>query len=399
MSAMGEPLAIEGGRPVRDRLLPYGRQTIDDADVAAVVATLRSDWLTTGPAVAEFERRFAEVVGARHAVAVSSGTAALHAAAFAAGIGPGDEAVTTPLTFVATSNAVLYQGGRPVFADIDAGRLTIDPASIERALTPRTKAILPVHYAGQPCDLDAIHALARARGLRVIEDAAHALGAEYRGLRIGALSDLTVFSLHPVKHVTSGEGGVVTTNDAELADRVRRFRNHGLASDAAARNASGAVYSEMVDLGFNYRITDIQCALATAQLGKLAASLARREAIAQRYRSALAEQHGVTLPSMAGDVRHAWHIFPIVLDLDRLSADRQAIFAALRAENIGVTVHYVPAYWHPYYARLGYRRGLCPVAEDLAARVLTLPMFPAMSDADVDDVVTALAKVLGHYAR
>jgi perosamine synthetase len=396
---MGEPLAIEGGRPVRSRLLPYGRQTIDDADVAAVVATLRSDWLTTGPAVAEFERRFADVVSARYAVAVSSGTAALHAAASAAGVGPGDEAITTPLTFVATANAVLYQGGRPVFADIDSARLTIDPASIERLLTSRTKAIMPVHYAGQPCDLDAIQALARARGLRVIEDAAHALGARYRGRPIGALSDLTVFSLHPVKHVTSGEGGVVTTDDADLADRLRRFRNHGLAADATTRNASGAIYSEMVDLGFNYRITDIQCALATTQLGKLDASLARREAIASRYRTALREQRGMTMPMVAGDVRHAWHIFPILLELDRLAVDRQTIFAALRAENIGVTVHYIPAYWHPYYERLDYPRGLCPVAEDTAARLLTLPMFPGMTDADVDDVVTALAKVLGHYTR
>jgi perosamine synthetase len=396
---MGEPLAIDGGRPVRSRLLPYGRQTIDDADVAAVVATLRSDWLTTGPAVAELERRFADLVSARYAVAVSSGTAALHAAAFAAGIGPGDEAVTTPLTFVATSNAVLYQGGRPVFADIDPKRLTIAPASIEPLLTSRTKAIIPVHYAGQPCDLDAIHAIARARGLRVIEDAAHALGAAYRGRPVGALSDLTIFSFHPVKHVTSGEGGVVTTNDADLADRVRRFRNHGLAADAATRNASGALYSDMVDLGFNYRITDIQCALATTQLGKLDASLARREAIARRYRSALGEQRVLTMPMIADGVRHAWHIFPILLELERLAVDRQRIFAALRAENIGVAFHYVPAYWHQYYERLGYRRGLCPVAEDITGRLLTLPMFPAMSDADVDDVVTALAKVLGHYAR
>jgi perosamine synthetase len=396
---MGEPLAIEGGRPVRNRLLPYGRQTIDDADVAAVVATLRSDWLTTGPAVAELERCFADLVSARYAVAVSSGTAALHAAAFAAGIGPGDEAITTPLTFVATSNAVLYQGGRPVFADIDAKRLTIAPASIEPLLTSRTKAIMPVHYAGQPCDLDAIHAIARARRLRVIEDAAHALGAEYHGRLVGALSDLTIFSFHPVKHVTSGEGGVVTTNDADLAERLRRFRNHGLAADAAARNASGALYSGMVDLGFNYRITDIQCALATTQLGKLEASLTRREAIARRYRSALGEQRGLTMPTTASDVRHAWHIFPILLDLERLAMDRERIFAALRAENIGVALHYIPAYWHPYYERLGYRRGLSPVAEDVCGRLLTLPMFPAMSDADVDDVVTALAKVLGHYAR
>lgn len=394
---MSEMLAIDGGRPVRPTWLPYGRQAIDDDDVQAVAAALRDDFVTTGPRVAEFERRFAAAVSARHAVAVSSGTAALHASVFAAGVGPGDEVVTTPLTFVATSNAVLYQGGVPRFADVRADALTLDPDALRAAIGPRTRALLPVHFAGQPCDLDRLHQIARDRKLRVIEDAAHALGAEYHGRRVGSLSDLTVFSLHPVKHITSGEGGVVTTDDDELAERVRRFRNHGLATDTASRRAQGALHSEMVDLGFNYRLTDVQCALGLSQLGKLDRFLAGRERVAERYIAALKDQPALTVPGVALDVRHAWHLFPVLLDLERLTVDRARVFHALRAENIGVTVHYVPAYLHPYYARLGYPRGLCPVAEDLAGRVLSLPMYPAMTDADVDDVVTALRKVLGHY--
>jgi len=396
---VSDRLAIHGGRPVRTSLLPYGRQLIDEDDIRAVVEALRADLVTTGPTVGEFERRFAERVGAKYAVAVSSGTAALHAAAFAAGIGPGDEVVTTPLTFVGTSNAVVYLGGRPVFSDICAGTLNLDPALLETQLTSRTRAVIPVHFAGQPCDLDAIHTVARARGLRVIEDAAHALGAEYRGQRIGSRSDLVVFSLHPVKHITTGEGGVVTTNDAELAARLRRFRNHGFAVDAKDRQARGLLYAEMVDLGFNYRLTDIQCALGLSQLGKLDEFVARRQVVGERYRSELKGLAGLALPALGDGVRHAWHLFPVLLELERLAVDRATIFAALRAENIGVTLHYVPAYWHPYYERLGYRRGLCPRAEAISERIMTLPIFPAMRDGDVEDVVAALRKVLGHYLR
>lgn len=394
---MGDRLALHGGPPVRPRLLPYGRQVVDDDDVRAVAQTLQSDFLTTGPQVAEFEADFAARVGARHAVAVSSGTAGLHLAVLAAGVGAGDDVVTTPLTFVASANAVLYAGGRPVFADIRPDTLNVDATALEAALTPRTRALLPVHFAGQPCDLEPIHRLARARGLAVIEDAAHALGAEYRGRRLGALSNLTVFSLHPVKHVTTGEGGVVTTGDAALAARLRRLRNHGLDVDAAERQARGHLHAEMVELGFNYRLTDIQCALGRSQLGKLDRFLARREAIALRYRSALHDTPGLTLPRVAPGVRHAWHLFPVLLDPGCLAADRATIHAALRAENIGVTVHYAAAYRHPYYAGLGYRPGLCPVAEDVCARILSLPLSAGLTDADVDDVVTAVSKVLEHF--
>jgi UDP-4-amino-4,6-dideoxy-N-acetyl-beta-L-altrosamine transaminase len=396
---VAERLAIHGGRPVREALLPYGRHAIDEDDVAAVVAALRGALITTGPAVAAFERGFAEAVGARHAVAVSSGTAALHTAVFAAGLGPGDEAVTTPLTFVATSNAVLYQGATPVFADVRRDTLTLDPSAAAAALTPRTRALMPVHFAGQACDVEAWAALARARGLTLIQDAAHALGAESRGRRIGGGPGLTIFSLHPVKHVTTGEGGVITTDDPALAERMRRFRNHGLATDAATRDTHGRLWAEMVDLGYNYRITDIQAALGLSQLAKLERFLARREAIAERYVAALKDQPGLALPEVVPDARHAWHIFPVLLEPARLTGDRGAVYAALRAENIGVTFHYVPAYWHPYYAARGYARGLCPVAEDAAERLLTLPLFPGMTEGDVADVLTAVRKVLGYYLR
>ena len=396
---MTERLAIEGGRPVRASLLPYGRQLIGEDDVAAVTAVLRGPFLTTGPTVAEFEARFAARVGARHAVAVSSGTAALHAAMFAGGVGAGDEVVTTPLTFVGTANAALYLGARPVFADIHADTLNLDVARVEAALTPRTRVLAPVDFAGQPCELAALRALARARGLLVVEDGAHALGAEVSGRPVGALSDLTIFSLHPVKHVTTGEGGVVTTDDAELARRVRRFRNHGIATESVERQATGALWSPMVDLGFNYRLTDIQSALGLSQLPKLEQFLVAREAIAERYLVALKDLAGLTAPRVAPEVRHAWHIFPVLVEPARLRVGRDEVFAALRAEGIGVTLHYVPAYWHPYYERLGYARGLGPIAEGATSRLFSLPIFPGMSDADVEDVVAALWKVLGHYRR
>jgi len=396
---MAERLALHGGAPVRARLLPYGRQQLDEADVAAVVECLRGDWLTTGPRVAEFERRVAERVGVRHAVAVSSGTAALHTAAFAAGLGPGDEAVVPPLTFAATANAVLYQGATPVFADVRPDTLTLDPARVREKLTPRTRAIVAVDFAGHPADLDELRELARARGLALLDDAAHALGAEYRGRPVGGQADLTTFSFHPVKHVTTGEGGMVVTDDAALAARAARFRNHGITTGAAERFQSGEWFYEMADLGFNYRLTDVQCALGLSQLAKLDRFLARRAAIAARYREALGSLAGVALQAVAPDVRHAWHIFPLLLDLERLAADRRAIFTALRAEGIGVNVHYIPVYWHPYYQRLGYPKGLCPVAERAYERLLTLPLFPAMEDRDVEDVVTAVRRVITHYAR
>ena len=388
-------LAIHGGPPVREALLPYGRQTLTEADVAAATEVLRSDWLTTGPKVAEFEEAIADYVDAQHAVSFSSGTAALHAAVLAAGLKPGDEAITTPLTFCATANAALYGGGTPVFADVRDENLTIDPKEVERRITPRTKALLPVDYAGQPADLDALLALADRHELLVIEDAAHALGAKYRSRMVGSISHMSVFSFHAVKHLTTGEGGMVTTNNSDFAQRLREVRNHGIDSDARARQAAGHWHYEMTTLGFNYRLTDIACALGLAQLPRLSANLARRRAIAARYGKALATVPSLTLPIVAADVTSAWHLYPVRVDA---SIDRAEVFNALRAEGLGVNVHYIPVHLHPYYrSRFGYRGGEFPIAETASRRLISLPMFHGMTDEDVDDVIFAVEKVMNYF--
>jgi perosamine synthetase len=397
-SSRQEVLAVEGGTPVRNTLLPYGRQAIGEDDIQAVVDVLRSDWLTTGPKVGEFEEACAAWVGAKHAVSFSSGTAALHGCAFAAGLKPGDEAITTPMTFAATANCVLYQGATPVFADVSADTLNLDPEKAAARITPRTRAILPVDYAGHPAEMDAILNLAQRHGLAVIEDASHALGAEYRNHRVGSIADMTVFSFHPVKQLTTGEGGMVTTDRADYAESLRRFRNHGISSDAHQRRNAGECHYEMVLLGFNYRLTDIACALGISQLKKLDANLARRREIAARYATAFRDLAGVTAPAIGADVKPAWHLYPICLNLDQLRADRAQIFRALRAENIGVNVHYIPVHLHPYYRnRFGYQGGEYPVAEDAYERLISLPLFHGMDDSAVDDVVQAVWKVVGHY--
>ena len=399
-SVNAQALAIDGGSPVRATLLPYGRQSVDDADVQAVVEVLRSDWLTTGPKVVEFEEAFAARVGAAHAVSFSSGTAGLHAAAFAAGLTAGDEAITTPMTFAATANCVLYQGATPVFADVSSDTLNLDPDQVAGKISGKTRALIAVDYAGHPADLNAIRKLADQHELTVIEDACHALGAEYDGRSIGSVADLTVFSFHPVKHITTGEGGMVTTNNSKFAETLRRFRNHGISSDARQRQSAGQWHYEMVLLGFNYRLPDIVCALGIEQLKKLDANLARRREIAARYTDAFREIPGIIPPTVRPEVNPAWHLYPIRLDLKKLSADRGQIFRALRAENIGVNVHYIPVHLHPYYReRFGYSGGEFPIAEDAYARLISLPMFHAMTDQDVSDVVHAVSKVAGHYSR
>lgn len=395
-----ELLAIEGGTPVRKTLLPYGRQSIGEDDIQSVVDVLRSDWLTTGPKVGEFEEAFAFRVGARHAVSFSSGTAALHGAAFAAGLKPGDEAITSPMTFAATANCVLYQGATPVFVDVTADTLNLDPEGVAVRITPRTRAILPVDYAGHPADLDAILEVAERHGMVVIEDGCHALGAEYRGRRTGSIADMTVFSFHPVKHVATGEGGMVTTDRADYAETLRRFRNHGISSDARQRQHDGQWRYEMVLLGFNYRLTDVACALGVSQLKKLEANLLRRREIAARYAAAFRELAGITPPAVRAGVNPAWHLYPIRLNLERLTTDRAQVFRALRAENIGVNVHYIPVHCHPYYRdRFGYRGGEYPIAEDAYQRLISLPMFHGMNDEDVDDVIRAVNKIAAHYSR
>jgi perosamine synthetase len=393
-----ETLAIHGGTPVRDKLLPYGRQTIDDADIAAVVETLKSDWLTTGPKVAEFEERFAAWVGARYAVSFSSGTAALHGTAFAAGLGSGDEAITTPLTFCASANCVLYQGANPVFADVSPDTLNLDPVEVSRKFNSRTKAIIAVDYAGHPAPLAELQDMARAQSALLIEDASHALGAEYQGKRIGGIADMTVFSFHPVKHLTTGEGGMVTTNDQRLAETLRRFRNHGISSEARQRQDAGQWFYEMVLLGFNYRLTDIACALGLSQLEKLVPNLVRRREIASHYAQAFRDIPSIMIPPVREGVNPAWHLYPIRLKLEVLAEGRAEIFRALRAENIGVNVHYIPVHKHPYYRERFPSQPSYPVAEDAYERLISLPMFHSMTAQDVEDVIHAVRKVIGCFA-
>lgn len=397
-TASRDQLAIHGGPPVRKTFLPYGHQSIDEADIQAVVDTLRSDWLTTGPKVAEFEEAFAARTGAQYAVSFSSGTAALHAAAFTAGLEAGDEAITSPFTFVATSNCVLYQNAVPVFADVSPDTLNLDPDLVATRVTSQTRVILPVDYAGHPADMTPIMELAERRGLVVIEDASHALGAEYKGRPVGSVAHMTVFSFHPVKHITTGEGGMVTTDNPKFAETLRRFRNHGISSDARQRQSAGQWHYEMVLLGFNYRLPDIACALGIQQLKKLDANLVRRRQIAERYASAFLEIPELISPAVRDEVNPAWHLYPVRLDRGKLKTDRGQVFQALRAENIGVNVHYIPVHRHPYYSeRFGYRGGEYPVAEDAYDRLISLPMFHGMTDEDVDDVIRAVNKVVSHF--
>ncbi|HKM49256.1 MAG TPA: UDP-4-amino-4,6-dideoxy-N-acetyl-beta-L-altrosamine transaminase [Terriglobales bacterium] len=407
LSTKLETLAMQGGTPVRGKLLPYGRQSLDDADVQAVVEVLKSDWLTTGPKVGEFEERFAAWIGVRHAVSFSSGTAALHAAAFAAGLGPGDEAITTPMTFCATANCVLYQGATPVFADVSPDTLNLDPGEVSRKLSSRKssriRAIIAVDYAGHPAALDELGELATKHGALLIEDACHALGAEYKEKRVGGIADMTVFSFHPVKHLTTGEGGMVATNDARLAETLRRFRNHGISSEARERQEAGQWFYEMILLGFNYRLTDIACALGLSQVEKLDANLARRREIAARYTAAFRDLSAILVPAVREGVNPAWHLYPIRLNLGNLSVGRGEIFRALRAENIGVNVHYIPVHQHPYYRERfksdsNFKESY-PVSEDAYERLISLPMFHSMTAQDVEDVIHALCKVVGHYGR
>jgi perosamine synthetase len=392
-------LALEGGKPIRQMLLSYARQSVDEEDIAAVVDVLRSDWLTTGPKVLAFEEAFAARVGAKYAVAVSNGTAALHAAVFAAGIGPGDEVIVPAMTFAASANCVRYLGGTVVFADVRLDSLNLDPERVEAAITPHTRAVITVDYTGQPSDLEQLGELAKRHGLLLIEDASHALGATYHGAPVGAISDLTTFSFHPVKQITTGEGGMITTNNPELAARCRLLRNHGITSDHRQREKAGSWFYEMVDLGYNYRLTDFQCALGLSQLKKLSGWIERRRAIAARYNTAFSSCPEIESPVVMPDREPAWHLYVIRLRTDRLLAGRTKIFQALRAENIGVNVHYIPVPWHPYYQQLGYGKGHWPVAENAYEQMISLPMWPGMIGQDIEDVISAVTKVLDHFRR
>jgi perosamine synthetase len=369
--------------------VPYGRQWVDDDDIAAVVEVLRSDFLTTGPAVARFEAALTRATGARHAVALNSGTSALHAMYFAAGIGPGDEIITSPLTFAATANAGLYLGAAIRFVDVDPDTGNLVPDLVEDAITDHTKAIVPVDFAGHPADYDRLRAIADRHGVHLLADAAHSLGATYKGRTVGSLADASELSFHPVKPVTTAEGGAVVTNRPELARRAARFRTHGITKEPTEldRPDEAQWWYEQHDLGFNYRLTDVQAALGTSQLRRLDRFIARRRAIAAMYDAMLADLEALMLPGRHDDVEPGWHLYVVRV---RDASLRRPLFNRLRAHGLGVQVHYIPVYWHPYYAALGYERGLCPEAERYYAGAISLPIFPAMSDDDVHHVARVI---------
>ena len=392
-------LAINGGIPVREKLLPYGKQFVDQTDISAVIDVLQSDWLTTGPSIVEFEKRFAEQVGAAHGVAVSSGTAGLHCAVYAAGIEAGDEVITSPITFMATANCIRYQGGKVVFADVNPDTLNIDPKKIKECLSSKTKAIIAVDFTGQPADLDAIGEIAKQNNLIFIEDGAHALGATYKNRLVGSIADMTVFSLHPVKHITTGEGGLVVSNNPEFVERLRRFRNHGIMQDHYQRQKKGTWTYDMEEIGYNYRLPELSSVLGISQLQKLPGLLERRVEIAGRYNDAFAGLKQLDLPADYPDCLSAWHLYVIKLNLDSLKTDRDEIFQALRAENIGVNVHYIPVPWLSHYQKLGYKKGGWPIAESVYSRLISLPIWPGMEKADVEDVIMAVKKVLTAYQK
>lgn len=384
----------------RDRYLPYGKQWIDEKDIEAVVKVLKGDYLTTGPAILEFEEKVARYVNSNYAVAFSSGTAALHAACYAAEIGDGDEVITTPITFAASANCVLYQGGTVVFADIDRKTYNIDPKEIERKVTSKTKAIIPVDFTGQPAALEEIHCLAKKYNLIVIEDAAHAIGATYNGEKVGSLSDMTMFSFHPVKHITSGEGGIITTNDKEYYEKLLQFRSHGITRDVDKMQENhGPWYYEMQFLGYNYRMTDIQAALGSSQIDKLDIFIEKRKQIAQIYNEAFREIPQIEIPYQSPRGTSSWHLYIIRLKLNELTVGRKEIFEALQQQKIGVNVHYIPVHILPYYQKLGYQKGSLLKAEELYSEVISLPLFPAMTEEDIQDVIQAVKQTIAYYSK
>ena len=393
-------LAINGGTPVRDTYLAYGKQKIDEDDINSVVKVLKGDYLTTGPIVSEFENSVAKYVGTKYAVAVSNGTAALHMACYAAGISEGDEVLVPAITFAASSNCVLYCGGKPVFIDIDPKSYNIDINKIKEKITNKTKAIIPVDFAGQSVDMDLILKIAEEYNLIVIEDAAHALGSEYKNEKVGSKAHMTEFSFHPVKPITTGEGGVVVTNSKELYEKMILFRSHGITRNSELMTENqGPWYYEQIDLGYNYRLTDIQSALGLSQIKKLDDFILKRREIVNKYNEAFKELKEIVTPFENEYSKSGHHIYVLLLNLDKLKCGRKEIFEALQAENIGVNVHYLPVYLHPYYKKLGYKKGQCPVAEDIYNRMITIPLFPSMTDKDVKDVIKAVKKVLNYYRK
>lgn len=386
-----ESLKYFKNRKTGRKMIPYGRQTIEEDDIQAVVDVLRSDYLTTGPKIAEFEKMVADYVGAKYAVAISNGTSALHAACFAAGIQPGDEVITTPLTFAASSNCVLYCGGTPVFADVDLKTYNIDPEDIRRKITDKTKAIIAVHLAGQPCDMDEIHKIAKEHDLLVIEDGAHALGSVYKGKKVGTLSDMTTFSFHPVKPITTGEGGMIVTDNEEFYQKMMLFRSHGITRDENLMTQNdGSWFYQQLDLGYNYRITDIQCALGCSQMRKLDRFLARRKEIVTRYNEAFADCENIIIPYQLPETESGWHLYIVQVK----NCDRRKVFEALREHGIAVNVHYIPVYLHPYYQEHGYKDVHCRNAEEVYSHIISLPLYPTLTEEQQQYVIETLKYVI-----
>lgn len=394
-------LALYGGEPIRQIKLGYGHQYIDESDIQAVVNVLKSDFLTCGPKVEELEQRLCALTGAAYCTAVSNGTAALHVACLAAGIGPGDEVITTPITFAASANAILYCGGTPVFADIDPETYEIDSASVEAHITEKTKAVIAVDFTGAPCNYEALRSICKKYHLLLIEDAAHSIGTSYRGTPVGSIADLTTFSFHPVKTITAGEGGAVMSHDPKLAQRVLMFARHGITRDQGLLKdlSNSNWYYEQQMLGYNYRLTDIQCALALSQLDKLDRFVARRKELVRRYDEALRELPEARIQKEYEGANTVRHLYILRLDFARLSCDRREFYDAMQAENIGVNVHYIPVYWFPYYRPLGYRKGLCPNAEAYYGSSMTLPLFYGMTGQDQEDVILAVKKLIKHFQK
>jgi len=396
-----ETLAVEGGAPVRSSFLPYHQPLIDADDEGAVVETLRSGWLTTGPRTKGFEKDLAAYAGAAYCVGVNSCTAALHLALEAVGVGSGDEVITSPITFASTANVIVHRGARPVFVDVEPDTFNINPGGIEAALTPRTKALIPVDFAGQPCDLDAIMGIGVRHGLPVIEDAAHALGADYKGRRIGGIADMTCFSFYANKNITSGEGGALTTNRQEWADRITVMALHGLSRDAWKRySAEGYRHWDIIAPGYKYNMFDVQAALVGSQFKKLEAFQIRRDALKARLDAGLKDIAELAFPAERSWGTHAHHLYPIVVRTEMLRADRDVIMNAIQGENIGIGVHFRAVHLHPFYVdTFGFRRGMFPNAEYYSDRAISLPIYPRMTDEDADDVVAAVRKVISHYRR
>ena len=372
------------------KTIPYGHQQIDKSDIASVVRVLKSDWITQGPAVEQFEQAIARYCKVRYAVAFSSGTAALHAAYAAAGIGPGDEVITTPMTFAATANAIVYCGGKPVFADIQEDTPNISPEEIKKKITKRTKALAPVDFAGHPAELDSIKKIAREHNLLVIEDAAHALGSEYKGKKVGSFSDMTMFSFHPVKAITTGEGGMIVTDRKDLYERLKMFRNHGIIK----KPGKGPWYYEIQTPGYNFRLTDMQCALGLSQFKKLDKFVKRRREIVRQYNQAFRNVPELMLPVEKAYAKSAYHLYPIGLRLELLKTGRRKIFEALRKQGLGVQVHYIPVHLHPFYKKkFGYKKGDFPKAERYYERTISIPLFPGMTHAQARHVIKTVRAI------